>query len=162
MFKKGLISLYKLIDRRQRLFPRGINKVFELGDVKLNVNLLDSGGMYYQKQTMEVYNRLYQLIQDDLKPEIILDIGANYGFISLIAHKYMPQAFILAVEPDPKLYPYIEKNLEEDGLVIFEVKEALCGDELKECTFSVNPASSQDNRVNKKGWKKMETVILAK
>ena len=155
-YKKGLLFLYKSVNKKLHVLPKTIDKTLVIGDIKLCVNLLDDGSLPYLK-SLEPANRLYELIQKDLKPGIILDIGANYGFISLVAHKYMPQARVIAVEPDPLLLSYLWKNLEGINSMVFS---ALCGEKEQEAFFSVNPTSSQDNRVYHEGWQQKKTHMV--
>jgi FkbM family methyltransferase len=49
---------------------------------------------------------------DDLKqPHLIIDCGANVGYSSIYFLSRFPTAFVIAVEPNPKNFEMLEKNL---------------------------------------------------
>lgn len=54
-------------------------------------------GLYGEVVTEDSY-RLHQL---DFTPNIIIDAGSNIGIFTRFAHELFPQAFIIAVEPNP-------------------------------------------------------------
>ena len=151
LIRELLISIYRALDRKRKLFPNGINRTLNFGHIKLNTNILDAGGYTYynsRKSYEEYMSKLYYLINTALNPKIILDIGANYGFISSISASKMPQAKIIAIEPSKKLIPYIEKNFRLNDVKNYEILNSVCGDDDRSSySFSINPFSSQDNRV---------------
>lgn len=165
MIQKALRWLRVIINRI--FYPKGADKALQIGEVVLHVDMLDEGGISYdsRKSHEELTSRLYSLIEDSLHPSEVIDIGANYGFISLIASRYYPNASIVMVEPGGKLSRYIEKNMAANGVKNYTLFRAICGSEVKkEVTFAINPFSSQDNRVvaPKKNWGKevVEMVTL--
>jgi FkbM family methyltransferase len=155
-----LIDIARLLDLRMKrlLFPKGKGRVLYLGDVQLKINELDEGGKQYnsRKSYEEIFNPLYRLIANDIQPDFFLDIGANYGFISIVASRYFPTAKLIMVEPGKRLDAYILDNMKLNSISNFELVNAICGEEeRKEVSFAMNPFSSQDNRViaPKKNWK---------
>ncbi len=56
----------------------------------------------------DVYKIIGELIGSD---SVIFDIGANYGWYSLIFSKIFPNARIFAFEPIPATFNYLEKNI---------------------------------------------------
>ncbi|MFK7807793.1 MAG: FkbM family methyltransferase [Saprospiraceae bacterium] len=145
-----LIKLLKRIDKGYLLFPNGINNVLKIGEFNLRINELDSGGTAYRSQASyrEISNRLYELVENSYHPKVILDIGANYGFSSVVISFKMPHAKVIAVEPSKKLIPHITENFKLNGIKNFDIINAVCGEQVKEeISFSMNPNTSQDNRV---------------
>jgi len=59
-----------------------------------------------EKESIE---RVLSDIQDG---DIFFDIGANIGMYSCFACRYMPQAKVVAFEPSPSAYGYLESNLD--------------------------------------------------
>jgi FkbM family methyltransferase len=49
-----------------------------------------------------VTNDSYRLRQLDFTPDIIFDLGANVGCFTRFAHELFPNAWIIAVEPNPE------------------------------------------------------------
>lgn len=50
------------------------------------------------------------LINKDLEGEVFYDIGANYGFYSLLFSFLSPQSSVYSLEPSPQIYSYLRKN----------------------------------------------------
>lgn len=46
------------------------------------------------------------------KPEVIFDLGANVGFVTLFFRRLYPEARIVAVEADPSTYKRLVRNVE--------------------------------------------------
>lgn len=143
---------------RRLFYPQGKEKLFTFHDIKLSINAHDVGGLQYnqRKSFEEISNPLYDIIEKDLTPKVFLDIGANYGFISIIASKKFKNAKLILVEPGENLNKYILKNLNQNNITNYEFIDAICGEENKsDIGFAQNPYSSQDNRViaPKKVWK---------
>jgi FkbM family methyltransferase len=67
----------------------------------------------------DVYKIIGGLLDSD---SVIFDIGANYGWYSLIFSKMFPNARIFAFEPIPATFGYLEKNISLnncDGIMAF-------------------------------------------
>ncbi len=114
------------------------------------VDMLDVGGRAYRsKKAFETsHNPLYRLIASDLAPDLAIDVGANYGLVTCALAKSLPAAAIVAVEPSLHLVKYLKHNIDRNCTGTVDVVQALCSDVDKDsCAFSLNPLSSQDNRV---------------
>lgn len=61
----------------------------------------------------DVY-RVAQMV--DLQFDTILDIGANIGAFTVLAHKIWPDAHILAVEPENENYSLLQQNVRSNTL----------------------------------------------
>jgi FkbM family methyltransferase len=55
----------------------------------------------------------YRLKTLGFEPDVIYDIGADVGSITMFAHATYPQARIVAVEPNPWSYPRLVENAKE-------------------------------------------------
>lgn len=155
-----LIKIIRLLELKWNnlFFPKGKTKELHLNNVVLKVNILDEGGKQYdaRKSFEEIANPLYPLIEKFNSPRLFVDIGANYGFISIIAAKQFPNAQLIMVEPGRRLGEYIVENMKLNNITNYEFIDAICGEEEKtDVGFATNPYSSQDNRViaPKKSWK---------
>ncbi len=140
-----------------------INQTHAINGIKLTINALEKGGQAYLDRSsyQEVINPLYKLIQEKYNPNLVFDIGANYGFISVLYAKIFIQAKVIAIEPSNWLCNYIEINKKKNNCDNIEIVRAIC-DEISGDTkgFSINPVHSQDNRVDAPSglWRK-ENVI---
>jgi len=130
-----------------------IEEVINFPTFKLSVNASDYGGKMYNERGAfeECQSLLYPIIKNSINPDVVVDVGANYGFTSLIFSKEFPNAQIIAVEPAISLQPFLKKNLEDRKVKIIQ---AVCGSQNDESVeFGINPISSQDNRViPQHGW----------
>jgi len=125
---------------------------------KLTVNPHDSGGVRYCDD-LNYWSDLIDPIQKEIiesyKPTVFLDIGANYGFTSMLHFSKNPNCLIIAVEPSPLLATYLDKNFKQNKCENYILVSSVCSDQKSdEHRFSLNPLTSQDNRVmGSKGWK---------
>jgi len=46
----------------------------------------------------------------------IIDVGATTGCFTVWGSRLAPQAYIIAIEPNPDVYPYLVRNVTENGL----------------------------------------------
>jgi FkbM family methyltransferase len=165
MIRSIILKYYSKLDKRYLLFPKGLGKTLKIGDVNLFINELDSGGTYYdnRKSYEELSSKLYELVNKDYQPKIFIDIGANYGFISVIMSIKIPSAQIIAIEPSKRLIPYIKSNFKSNNIKKYKIINAVCGEHNNiSHTISINPNSSQDNRVigENTNWKKEEVPMI--
>lgn len=141
-------------------------KVISLNEVKLTVDATDtSGGLYDSKNSFEeINNKLYQEINEKYSPDVVVDVGANYGFMSIVFSKYFFSAKFILIEASPKLINYIHSNLHDNGVENYQLINAICAEISNDKRdFSQNPRGSQDNRVigeNKK-WETHEVGTLS-
>lgn len=130
----------------------------DFGKFKLTINPQDSGGLRYCRD-LNYWSDLIDPIQKEIielfQPTVFLDIGANYGFTSLLHFSQNPSCLIIAVEPSPLLTKYLDKNFKQNGCKNYILVSSVCSNEESEKhNFSLNPSGSQDNRVTgDKGWK---------
>jgi FkbM family methyltransferase len=74
---------------------------------------------------------------------VMLDIGANVGLYSYFYKKRCPDAKAFLFEPDKRLVPVIEKNLQHFSN--WEVLNSAVGETSGQIDFFFNPKSSQTN-----------------
>lgn len=118
---------------------------------KLVVNAADGSGKQYQneKRREEFYDPVMKSIIAFLRPQLFVDIGANYGFASLIHRHLNPEAVLVAVEMSPLLVPFIRKSFEMNGITEAKasIVHAACGEAPGSITTRLNVFGSADNRV---------------
>lgn len=127
----------------------------DFGPFKLAVNTADGSGAGYRDETRrdELVDPLMIDLIARLKPQLFLDLGANYGFTSMLHHHLNPQAAIVAVEMSPLLTPYIRKTFQTNNLARGTVVDAACGDVPGKISSRLNLHGSADNRVIPTGGK---------
>lgn len=128
-----------------------------IDDLRLLVlaGLTNDADWYLQRKTCEEkVSRLYPLIKGRQFRNFV-DVGANYGFVSLLARRAAPELRLLAIEADPRVAALIEPNFALNGLTPPLVVNAIAGDSCRDdTTFSLNPGSTLDNRVTMSKWRK--------
>jgi len=138
------------------------SKKFKFNDILLNVDSNDPGGLQYDSKSSyeELNSKLYLDIKKRYNPDIVIDIGANYGFTGLVFKKIFNKAKIILVEPSPKLTKFIKTNFEMNQINVndYEIIQAICAEKSNiDRYFSLNPKASQDNRVigENENWKQI-------
>jgi FkbM family methyltransferase len=126
-----------------------------VGELRLRVLAANANDApwYLQRKTFEEkQSLLYPLIRAEGFSNFI-DIGANYGFISMLARRAAPAMRVLSIEADPQVAELIEGNFVVNGLAPPEVVNAVAGAECRDSApFGLNPSSSLDNRVSMPDW----------
>jgi FkbM family methyltransferase len=129
----------------------------EIGEIRLQVlvaNAYDATWYQQRKTYEEVQSLLYPLIRVH-GFHTFIDVGANYGLVSILARRAAPELRVIAIEADPRLSALIEGNFVLNELPPPEVLNTVVGAESRaEAEFSLNPRSSLDNRVTMQGWKR--------
>ncbi|MDX4038444.1 FkbM family methyltransferase [Aliarcobacter skirrowii] len=141
-------------------------KIINIKDIKLIVNNNDiSAEAYSSKGSYEEINsNLYQELEMNIKPEIFIDVGANYGFISILFGKIFRKSKIISIEASPILCTFIEKNFQLNHIKNYEIIQAICGTSDNEVlNFSLHPTGSQDNRVIplNDNWVQVKSVTIS-
>lgn len=79
-----------------------------------------------------------------------IDVGANIGDLALYAKKIVgDDGYVLAIEPHPKIYTYLVKNIMKNNLNII-TKQVAIGDKKGEIHFT-NKRSDDQNHIEKNG-----------
>lgn len=96
----------------------------------------------------EFQSYFFDDVRENLNPDIILDIGANYGVTSVFMKNKMPKAELICFEPNPELITYIHFNLKNNKFNNYQVSKSIVGaTKLFKASFHINPSGSQDSRV---------------
>src|SRR4051794_24416776 len=72
-------------------------------------------------------NHIYGFRSEESAPRI-LDLGGNIGMSVIYFKDLYPAATIVALEPDPAIFPYLEENLRLNGLEGVELLQAAVAD----------------------------------
>ncbi len=115
---------------------------------------------YKQRKTWEeTTSALYPLARQAGYAHF-LDVGANHGMVGIIAAKNGFE--VLCVEADPRLIPAIERHFADNGVAPVAIVNAIAGARADDATtFSFNPSSTLDNRVDMPNWTKVPVPTIA-
>jgi FkbM family methyltransferase len=119
------------------------------------------GAWYQQRGTFEEKaSLLYRFIREEGFSTFV-DVGANYGFVSMLARRAAPDLDIIAIEADPRLARLVRENFLANGLEAPTTINAIAGDSLvPNAQFSLNPSSTLDNRVNVAKWQQIRVPMI--
>lgn len=162
----GIFLIYEFIYKTVK--PKGVVLIDAQGN-KMYVDcrgrdmgvcsLLITG--YYEKYVTEIFKQL-------IKPGmVVIDIGANIGYFTLIAAKLVGrEGKVYAFEPEPNNFRLLVKNIKINGYSnIVPIQKALYNKSGKRKLFTnkVNlrdPSFSEDNVLEKEGFVEVETITL--
>ena len=133
-----------------------------IGDLRLAVLGGNSDADWYEQRSAheERHSPLYDLVNKGGFRSFI-DVGANYGFVSILARLAAPSIHVVAIEADPRLIPLVHTNFERNGIADASVIHAIAGPTVDKTTaFSLNPNSTLDNRVNMNSWETLPVAQL--
>lgn len=138
------------------------DRTINIGNIKLTINLTDAGGSKYlsDEYIYDQLDKLHQEIEEIFHPQLVIDIGANYGYTGAVYSKIFPSAKLILIEPSPALEHYIKTNMSQNNVPEWILKSSICSDEdNNDAIFHLNPTSSQDNRVLAESgeWKPQRT-----
>ena len=122
-----------------------------IDEIKLSVYASDKGGDHYRQRghKEDSVSPLWRLIRHTLEPEVVIDIGANYGYTGALLSTRLGGQRLIAIEPDPRLVSILRNNLNQieadREIVVIQAAVLIHG----ECVtrIGINPLSTQDNRV---------------
>lgn len=100
--------------------------------------------------TREVYEPAETaLFKREIKPgQVVLDIGANIGYYTLIAAKLVgPKGHVYAFEPDPTNFALLKKNVEANGHQNVTLFPKALSDKNGKGRLYLNPTNKGDHRL---------------
>jgi FkbM family methyltransferase len=74
----------------------------------LDISHLLDHSVYFYKLNEPAWNTLFSYIQKDF---VVLDIGANIGFLTLNFAKRCPQGYVFSFEPDTEQFAALKNNI---------------------------------------------------
>lgn len=122
-----------------------------IDEIKLSVYTTDKGGDHYRQRghKEDSVSPLWRLIRHKLQPEVIIDIGANYGYTGCLLSERLGAKRLIAIEPDPRLSSILRMNLNQVAAnrETKIIQAAVLNHEDCITRIGINPGSTQDNRV---------------
>jgi FkbM family methyltransferase len=109
-----------------------------------------SGASIYKQEDQILFsqNKCFEQIHQKYSPKIVLDVGANIGFSTLVFSKFFPDAHIIAIEPNPKLIGIIQENLRNNNIENVSIVNKVVGEDPEDIvSFQINNIMSVDSRV---------------
>ncbi len=109
-------------------------------------------------------NRIYGFESQRTDPRI-LDCGSNIGMSVIYFKDLYPAATILALEPDPAIFPYLEENVRLNGLDNVQLVQAAVADRMGTMTFFSDAKYGSrlvvdGNSTPPQGWQRFEVPAV--
>jgi len=147
----------------QLLAPPSKTSRVEIAGLRVEV-LADKHDLtWYQQRKVfeESVSPMYRFLREEGFGRFV-DVGANVGFISMLALRAVPGVEIIAIEADPTLAALIRANFAANALVGPTLVNAVVGERsLTSTGFSLNPNSSLDNRVVMAKWAQVRLPMIS-
>lgn len=122
-----------------------------IDEIKLSVYASDKGGEHYRQRghKEDSVSPLWRLIRHTLEPEVVVDIGANYGYTGALLSTRLGAKKLMAIEPDPRLSSILRDNLNQIAAdrEVEIIQAAVLNHGQPVTEIGLNPVSTQDNRV---------------
>lgn len=113
-------SDFSFVQKRKRF------KQFSVKFLGHKINAVDSGSLLSQNK--EIFgNEVYKFDCTSPSP-FIIDVGANIGLSIIYFKRLFPKSRIIAFEPDPKLFKYLNYNLKSFSIQGVETVSKVCRD----------------------------------
>ncbi|XZF15897.1 FkbM family methyltransferase [Chitinophagaceae bacterium MMS25-I14] len=80
-------------------------------NMRLDISHMLDHSVYFHKQYDPTWNVLFSYIQKD---SVVLDIGANIGFLTLNFAKRCPGGYVFSFEPDTENFKTLENNIRQN------------------------------------------------
>jgi len=138
---KELQKLYKKINE---ILPT----VIDFESFSLEVD--KSGASIYRSEEQLLFskNKVFKQIQKKYSPDLVIDVGANVGFSTLVFSRTFPDARIITVEPNLNLVKLIERNCQNNGVSNVQIVQKVVGENNHgNVSFQINQMMSVDSRV---------------
>jgi FkbM family methyltransferase len=109
-------------------------------------------------------NHIYSFRSAQRDPRI-LDCGSNIGMSVMYFKDLYPAATIVALEPDPAIFPYLEENVRLNGLTRVELMQAAVADRTGTLTFFSDAKYGSRLVVDgdgtpPEGWQRFEVQVV--
>jgi len=142
LLKEGVNMLHKLEIRPSKLpGSKYLFRVLSLMVRNLTVEIEGlhlTGSFWHRREIWKLREGRYerftmQLFKEALAPGMVVcDIGAHIGIYSLLAAQHVGrEGRVYAFEPDPRTFPYLVRNIEQNGFsnIIIPIKKAVSNHE---------------------------------
>jgi FkbM family methyltransferase len=84
---------------------------------------------------------LWRQLLDQLQPDLVIDVGANYGEVAF-STTYRPTATVHLVEANPALWNPLQRTIDAAGLPNIVLHRCAASDQTREVTLHVREESS--------------------
>lgn len=140
------------------IFSRKSNPI-DFDDFSFYINPKSGGGVYYSQSFYEEFNNsLFKQIKAELKPKLILDIGANIGLYSCLFAKLFDSSEVLSFEPNESAHSLLVQNLSANNISNCKAYKKIVGNEINQRSFQVNSEFDVDSRCS--GLENFEEVLV--
>jgi FkbM family methyltransferase len=105
------------------VFPRCVAKIKAFNGLKVELDPTDLSQLVVAEEVL--VEGIYDLNVVPFKPDIIVDCGAHIGLFSMLAASRFTNSKLVAFEPDPINYGFLERHILINGLSVEATQAAV-------------------------------------
>lgn len=110
---------------------------FKLPENDHSTGIIRSTGLYEKYIVISILN-----LQNRRKYRKIIDLGANFGYYTIICGGVIPGASVIAVEPNPDILDILKSNIDANDLKNVELFECAVGNKAENLTIYSNHSNT--------------------
>lgn len=142
-----LLSQFSVAELHAEISSRK-GAIINFGKSSLKIDSSQGGGVYQTDASwMDFHDPLYVDIKRVLNPSLIIDVGANIGFLSVCFGEKFPEARIVAIEPNPDLVSIFHENMQINAIENYKLITKAAGSANNNLNFLCRPGFSVDATV---------------
>ena len=97
---------------------------------------------------------LTRLVRELLRPgDTFVDVGANEGYFSVLAHAATAGGVVIGIEPQSRLHTVLRANAEANGMETFRLVPAALGEVPGEVTLYLRPNTNTGASSTRRWWR---------
>lgn len=140
------------LDSKLQALYKEINDILptEIAFDGFSLTVDKSGATVYRSEDFILFsqNKFFQEIEHHYSPKLVIDVGANVGFSTLVFARVFPNADIISVEPNYRLIEIIKKNCKDNNINNVRILHKAVGESGNgHIAFQINNIMSVDSRV---------------
>jgi FkbM family methyltransferase len=142
----------KSLDKKLQKFYREINEILPtvIDFDEFSISVDKSGASIYRSDEFYLLskNKIFKQIYNKYNPKLVLDIGANIGFTTVLFSHCFKESQVYSYEPNQKIIEFIEKNCIDNNIKNVKIFNKAVGDCVNnKIHFQINNIMSVDSRV---------------
>jgi len=157
----GEVYLFRVLYRFLLSFLKISNDVLEIQGNKMFIDTIDSSMLFMKGVYEPLITELFK--KEIKKGDVVLDIGANIGYYTLIFAKFIgEEGKVFAFEPEPSNFALLKKNIKTNGYQNVTLEEKVISNKNGKIKLYISEESNGLHRIYglEDGWKSIEVESI--